>query len=244
MFERYTEKARRVIFFARYEASQFRSPYIETEHVLLGAIREIKHPLIAMLGRPEALEPLRSDLERMMGPRKPGVSTSVDLPVSNEVKRVLAYAAEEAERLEMKHIGGEHLVLALLREEQSVAAEVLRRNGLDLEKARASVMESAASQQPSKGAAEGVYVGPQVRITFLDAAGACLAVASSEPQVPRVGDRVVLTTAGEVAIYNVEDVRFVYGAGIQVGDKELHTLGQIYIRVSRGSAASSGEATH
>ncbi len=246
MFERYTEKARRVIFFARYEASQFRSPYIETEHLLLGAMREVKQPLLAMLGAAEGLEPLRSDLERVMGPRKGGISTSVDLPVSNEVKRVLAYAAEEAERLEMKHIGGEHLVLGLLREDRSVAAEALRRHGLDLEKARTSVRQAAASQEPAKAAGEAVYVGPRARVEFVDAAGACLAAANVEPQLPRVGDRVVLNAGGEVTIYTVDEVRFVYGAGVAIAaGEERHALERIFIRVSKAAAQASGaEVTH
>src|SRR6202022_809261 len=60
------------------------------------------------------------------------VSTSVDLPLSNECKRVLAYAAEEAERLSHKHIGTEHLLLGLLREEKCFAAEILQERGLEL----------------------------------------------------------------------------------------------------------------
>src|SRR5437868_13210433 len=103
MFERYTEKARRVIFFARYEASQYGSPYIEAEHLLLGLLRE-DHPLARKVlgsgGTPP--EPSIESIKRkvsergMLGKKFP---TSVDLPLSNESKRVLAYAAEEAERL-------------------------------------------------------------------------------------------------------------------------------------------------
>src|ERR1700729_1248553 len=110
MFERYTEKARRVIFFARYEASQFGSPYIETEHILLGLLREDKALSNRFLRPQGAVESIRKQIEdhTMLGDK---VATSVDLPLSDESKRVLAYAAEEAERLGQKHIGTEHLLL-------------------------------------------------------------------------------------------------------------------------------------
>ncbi|HTM16740.1 MAG TPA: Clp protease N-terminal domain-containing protein, partial [Terracidiphilus sp.] len=108
MFERYTEKARRVIFFARYEASQFGSPYIETEHLLLGLLREDKALTNRFLRSHASVESIRKQIEAHTTIREK-VSTSVDLPLSNECKRVLAYAAEEAERLGHKHIGTEHL---------------------------------------------------------------------------------------------------------------------------------------
>ena len=114
MFERYTEKARRVIFFARYEASQFGSPYIETEHLLLGLLREDKALTNRFLRSHASVESIRKQIEAHTTIREK-VSTSVDLPLSNECKRVLAYAAEEAERLGHKHIGTEHLLLGLLR---------------------------------------------------------------------------------------------------------------------------------
>src|SRR5712692_6461486 len=107
MFERYTEKARRVIFFARYEASQFGSPYIETEHLLLGLLREDKALTNRFLRSHASVESIRKQIEGHTTIREK-VSTSVDLPLSNECKRVLAYAAEEAERLSHKHIGTEH----------------------------------------------------------------------------------------------------------------------------------------
>src|SRR5881628_3021645 len=104
MFERYTEKARRVIFFARYEASQFGSPYIETEHVLLGVLREDKTLTHRFLRDDSSVELIRKQIEGATTIWEK-VPTSVDLPLSNESKRVLAYSAEEAERLSQKHIG-------------------------------------------------------------------------------------------------------------------------------------------
>ena len=131
MFERYTEKARRVIFFARYEASQFGSPYIETEHLLLGLIREDKALANRFLRSHAVVESIRKQIEKHTTIREK-VSTSVDLPLSHECKRVMAYAAEEAERLSHKHIGTEHLLLGLLREEKCFAAQILYERGLRL----------------------------------------------------------------------------------------------------------------
>ncbi len=138
MFERYTEKARRVIFFARYEASQFGSPYIETEHLVMGLLREDKALTNRFLRSQGSAESIRKQIEAHTVVREK-VATSVDLPVSNESKRVLAYAAEEAERLGHKHIGTEHLLLGLLREEGCFGAQILQERGLQLEKVREEI---------------------------------------------------------------------------------------------------------
>jgi ATP-dependent Clp protease ATP-binding subunit ClpC len=148
MFERYTEKARRVIFFARYEASQFGSPYIETEHLLLGLLREDKALANRFLRSHAALESIRKQIEAHTTPREK-VPTSVDLPLSHECKRVLAYGAEEAERLNHKHIGTEHLLLGLLREEKCLAAEILHERGLRLNHVREEIARSSAEKMSS-----------------------------------------------------------------------------------------------
>ena len=143
MFERYTEKARRVIFFARYEASEFGSAWIEPHHLLLGLLRDswdVVEPFLKSRDRGLAI---RKEIEQRF-PRQARTATSVDLPLSHESKRVLAYAAEEAERLRHHSIGTLHLLLGLLREQGSVAAEILRRRGLDLDGLR----EAAAGPPP------------------------------------------------------------------------------------------------
>jgi uncharacterized damage-inducible protein DinB len=131
MFERYTEKARRVIFYARYEASQIGSPNIEAEHLLLGLLREDKALTNRFLRSQASVESIPTQIEGRTTIREK-ISTSVDLPLSNECKRVLAFAVEEAERLSHKHIGTEHLLLGVLREEKSFAAEILQERGLQL----------------------------------------------------------------------------------------------------------------
>ncbi len=145
MFERYTEKARRVIFFARYEASQFGSPYIETEHLLLGLLREDKALANRFLRSQTNIESIRKQIEAQTTVREK-VSTSVDLPLSHECKRVLAFAAEEAERLSHKHIGTEHLLLGLLREEKCFAAELLHERGLRLTSVREEIARSTSER--------------------------------------------------------------------------------------------------
>ena len=143
MFERYTEKARRVIFFARYEASQFGAAQIEAEHILLGLIREDKHLTTRFFNRSQSsVESIRKEIEGRTILRE-RISTSVDLPLSLEAKRVLAFAAEESERLGHRHIGTEHLLLGLLREENSIAAEILYDRGLRLSDIRHDLMRQA-----------------------------------------------------------------------------------------------------
>jgi ATP-dependent Clp protease ATP-binding subunit ClpC len=147
MFERYTEKARRVIFFARYEASQFGASQIEAEHILLGLMREDKTLTNRFFHRAQAtVEAIRHEIERRATLRE-RISTSVDLPLSVEAKRVLAFAAEESERLGHRHIGTEHLLLGLLREEHSIAAEILYERGLRLSDVRGDLMRQSGAER-------------------------------------------------------------------------------------------------
>ena len=136
MFERYTEKARRVIFFARYEASQFGAQAIESEHILLGLLREDKQLTQKFFRTPHStVESIRKEIEGRT-PLRDKVSASVDLPLSSSAKRVLSYAADESERLQHRHIGTEHLLLGILREEKSPAHEILYERGLRLSQIR------------------------------------------------------------------------------------------------------------
>jgi quinol monooxygenase YgiN len=133
MFERFTERARRVLFFARYEASQLGSISIETEHLLLGLLREGKGLTSRIFARAHlSLESIRGEIEGRTVAREK-VSTSVEIPFSAESKRVLQYAADEADRLRHNYIGTEHLLLALLREPRSIAGSILTEKGMGLE---------------------------------------------------------------------------------------------------------------
>src|SRR6186713_1149434 len=141
MFERYTERARRVIFFARYEASQLGSNSIETEHLLLGLIREGKGLTSRIFSKSHlSMESIRKEIEGRALYRDK-VSTSVDIPLSSESKRVLGYASEEAERMLHNYIGTEHILLGLMREEKSVAAGILGEKGMRLSAVREDIVQ-------------------------------------------------------------------------------------------------------
>lgn len=130
MFERYTEQARRAIFFARYEASQFGSSYIETEHLLLGLIREDRVLAARLLKANVSLESVRKQVQSR-SPVRDQTSTSVDLPLSLDSKRVLADAAAEASALQHETIHSGHLILALLRAATCPEVSLLQQSGID-----------------------------------------------------------------------------------------------------------------
>jgi hypothetical protein len=160
MFERYTEKARRVIFFARYEASQYGSLVIDAEHILLGLLREDR-PLMRQLRLDFAPE-IRDEIAKVVrqGERIP---TSVELPLSGDSKEILQVACEEADRLANGHVGTQHILLGILRVEKSLAAKLLLARGAKLNAIREQIAKvfvlatqdpasAIGSTQPAKGA--------------------------------------------------------------------------------------------
>jgi ATP-dependent Clp protease ATP-binding subunit ClpA len=147
MFELYTERARRVIFFSRYEASQFGSTTIETHHLLLGLLREDKNLMGRLIGDLWSVESLMKEIRSKVPASEEKVPTSVDLPLSNECKHILAYAHEEAELLAHRHIGSEHLLLGLLREKDSLAAGFLIEKGLKLEAIREKLAHTGLASE-------------------------------------------------------------------------------------------------
>jgi ATP-dependent Clp protease ATP-binding subunit ClpC len=141
MFERYTERARRVLFFARYESSQFGSFAIESEHVLLGLIREGKgltSRIFALVHT--SLESIRREIESRTAVHDKKTSTSVEIPFTAETKRILQFAAEEADSLTHAYIGTEHLLLGILREERCLAARILMEKGLRINVVRGEIV--------------------------------------------------------------------------------------------------------
>ena len=142
MFERYTERARRALFFARYEATQLGSISMEPGHLLLGLIREPKGVMGLIFTRSGlSFELIRKEIQSRMIFREK-IPVSVEIPFSAELKRVLQYAAAEADRLQHNHIGTEHLLLGILREEKSVAASILMGKGLNLGTVRENVVQA------------------------------------------------------------------------------------------------------
>ena len=147
MFERYDEHARRAIFFARYTASQSGSPTIETEHLLLGLVREAS-PLFVRLAPSISLEELRERIPRKVVVENP--AARIHMALSRECKRILGYSAEEANDLDHRYIGAEHLLLGVLRENTCLAARLLSEVGIQFEQLRQDLARSA----PRPGAAD------------------------------------------------------------------------------------------
>lgn len=135
MFERFTERARRTIFFARYEAAQLGSPTIETEHLVLGILREDPALFFETDGgfRPQDLKNAISAHLKV----GPAISTSVDVPLSSACTRAITQAAEEADRLGSRHVGCEHILMGLLREDESNLARAMKAVGIKLSAVRA-----------------------------------------------------------------------------------------------------------
>src|SRR5687767_6204951 len=131
MFERYTERSRRVIFFARYEALQYGSPSISPEHILLGLMREDKTISARFLSFRTNLtvDAVRRDVEERIVLRE-RIPQSAELHLAPETKKILFYANEESRQLKNRNIGPEHLLLGLIREERSIAAEILLQYGI------------------------------------------------------------------------------------------------------------------
>ena len=137
MFERYTERSRRVIFFARYEALQFGSQVIAPEHILLGLMREDKtlcsrfFPFRHVL----TVDSIRRDIVERIAVKE-RIPQSSELHLSSATKQILFYANDESRQLKNRHIGPEHLLLGIVREEKSIAAEILFGYGLRLSDVR------------------------------------------------------------------------------------------------------------
>ncbi|OQA38505.1 MAG: ATP-dependent Clp protease ATP-binding subunit ClpC [Acidobacteria bacterium ADurb.Bin340] len=154
MFEKFTEKARRVMFFARYEASQFGAESIQSGHLLLGLLREAEKTSTALLERMGVqASVLRERLVAALTPRDRKVvpsSTSIDIPMEDEVKRILQHATTESGKLNHKHVGAEHLLLGMLKEEGCLASRLLREMGADLITAKEILLESTKEEKIAK----------------------------------------------------------------------------------------------
>jgi ATP-dependent Clp protease ATP-binding subunit ClpA len=148
MFERYTQEARRALFFSRYEASRLGRPSIETEHLLLALLRGRSGLLDRLfidhrLNYDDIASTIQSGSERL--------ATSVEIPFTEEMKQVLISATKEADRFANNDVEGEHLLLGLLHENDSVAGRILSEHGLELDATRIR-MASMFNERRAKGA--------------------------------------------------------------------------------------------
>ncbi len=159
MFNRFTERARKVIIYAKEEAQRLNHDYIGTEHILLGLVREGEGVAAAVLQKLGLdLETIRIEVEKLV---QPGPQTQVlgDIPFTPRSKKALELSAEEARALGHNYIGTEHLLLGLVKEGEGMAYRVLLNLGLDLNKLRNEVMELLGSGIPGYSSQEAAKGG-------------------------------------------------------------------------------------
>src|SRR5438270_9853256 len=151
MWQRFTERARRVVFFAQEEAGRLGENYVSTEHLLLGLVRENDSVAARILDRlGVSLGRIRSEIERQVT-RGDG-RLGQDMQLTPRCKRVIDLAYDEARQLDNNYIGTEHILLGLIREEEGLAGKVLNKLGASLEKTREIVLDLQDSESTKDGA--------------------------------------------------------------------------------------------
>jgi len=153
MFERFTDRARKVMALANQEAQRFNHEYVGTEHVLLGLVKEGQGVAANVLHNLQVdLKKIRLEVEKIVK-SGPNMVTMGKLPQTPRAKKVIEFAIEEARNLGHNYVGTEHLLLGLLREHDGVAAQVLMNLGLKLEDVRTEVLNIlGATMEPEAGA--------------------------------------------------------------------------------------------
>ena len=140
MYERFTDRARKVMQLANQEAQRFNHEYIGTEHILLGLVKEGSGVAANVLKNLDVdLRKIRNEVEKIVQPG-PDIVTMGKLPQTPRAKKVIEYSMEEARNLNHNYVGTEHILLGLLREQEGVAAQVLMNLGLKLEDVREEVL--------------------------------------------------------------------------------------------------------
>jgi ATP-dependent Clp protease ATP-binding subunit ClpA len=166
MFERFTDRARRVVVLAQEEARLLNHDYIGTEHLLLGLAHEgqgVAAKALEVLGI--RLEALRSQVEEIIGRGESEAASSGHIPFTPRAKKVLELSLRESQQLGHNYIGTEHILLGLIREGQGVAAQVLVKLGADLSRARGLVIQLLSGYA---GGPEAVARTRLVRMTVPD----------------------------------------------------------------------------
>src|SRR5260370_15105142 len=151
-FDKFTERARKVLSLAQEEAQRFQHPYIDTQHLLLGLVREgdgVAAKVLSNLG--VELTKVRSGVEFIIGRGDRIVLGEIGL--TPRAKKVIELAVDEARRLNHHYIGTEHLLLGLVREGEGIAAGVLESLGVNLEKVRTQTTRILKDAQPQAAAA-------------------------------------------------------------------------------------------
>jgi hypothetical protein len=160
MYERFTDRARKVMQLANQEAQRFNHQYINTEHILLGLVKEGSGVAANVLKNLAVdLRKTRLEVEKIV-PSGPAMIIVGKLPQTARAKKVIEYSIEEARSLSHNYVGTEHLLLGLLREGDGVAAQVLARLGLTTDRVRAEVLELLGHPRPADPNAPGQAGGP------------------------------------------------------------------------------------
>jgi ATP-dependent Clp protease ATP-binding subunit ClpC len=187
MFEKYNEKARRALFFARYEASKLGSRVIESEHILLGVLREGEDIIKEIFSRFNVKpEQIRREVEgdRLFVDR---ISSSAELPLSEESKKILAYASHEAESMLHQYVGTEHLLIGILRVESSTAARILSSKGLNVYGIREETISILKEKEADKQKKELPFLSEYARdLTQLAHGGTFDPLIGREKEVDRI----------------------------------------------------------
>ena len=154
MYERFTDRARKVMQLANQEAQRFNHEYVGTEHVLLGLIKEGSGVAATVLRNMDVdLRKIRNEIEKIVQ-AGPEMVTMGKLPQTPRAKKVIEYAIEEARNLNHNYVGTEHLLLGLLREQEGVAAQVLMNLNLKLEEVREEVLNLLGHGMDAGGESE------------------------------------------------------------------------------------------
>ncbi|RPI23147.1 MAG: DUF4160 domain-containing protein [Acidobacteria bacterium] len=165
MFQRFSEPARRVVFFGRYEASRLGGSSLTTAHLLLGLLRENSWLVEPLLPAGRTLRDLQRETERAAGSRTEKVAPSQEMRLSEAAKRALTYAEEEADRLMSSTIDVPHLLLGLLRAEGSKAASLLAQFGLEVDDVRLKVVQGTVTPvQEVFGVVVCAFYGIEIRL--------------------------------------------------------------------------------
>jgi ATP-dependent Clp protease ATP-binding subunit ClpC len=189
MWQRFTERARKVVFYAQEEAQKFGEGYVSTEHLLLGLVRESDSVAARVLERlGVSLGRIRAEVEKQLprGDARP----SQDMTLTPRAKRVIDLAYDEARNLNNNYIGTEHLLLGLIREGDGLAGRVLAKLGVELERARREVMslQDNESQTKSSGSSRTSSGGGGAKTQTLDEFGRDLTELAREGKLdPVVG---------------------------------------------------------
>jgi len=191
MFEKFTDRARKVMSIARQEAQRLNSEVIGTEHILLGIAQEGQSIAAKVLHSMQIdFKRVRQEIEKLVTPNTSPTVTLGQIPLSPRAKRVIELAGEIAQQLGQEAIATEHLLLGLLKEAEGVAAQALQNLGVRLEEVRDKILEELGVEMPQEMEEKMTTRGGKSRTPALDTFGRDLTVLAKEGKLdPVIGRR-------------------------------------------------------